>query len=163
MRPPRIRFTIGRLMVVVLLASFAWWGLFVVRPRYRDIVLQKQMAESRHKQAILMREVAEFALQEYSQGIKSEPVASGSQASARDNPLGYGGAYSRTAELRPSDLIPDAEESARAEREALNRYSNEKQRKMLISDIEKARADELAKFAELNKERARRWWSVLGF
>ena len=54
MRLPRIRFTIGLLMVVVLLASVASWGLLFVRPRLINQSISERQAEASYKQAALV-------------------------------------------------------------------------------------------------------------
>jgi HlyD family secretion protein len=75
MRMPRIRFTIGRLMVVILAAGVVSWGLFIVRPRLINQYIARQQAEAGYKQAKLVREVAEYAFKEYSEGIYKQDKA----------------------------------------------------------------------------------------
>jgi hypothetical protein len=67
MRWSRPRFTIMSLMIVVVIASLILTALVVRRERARRLaVLQAALAD--YKNAVLVREVTEIALVEYTQG-----------------------------------------------------------------------------------------------
>jgi hypothetical protein len=181
MRLPRIRFTIGRLMVLVLLASVVSWGLFFVPPRLIKQSVFEQQAEASYKQARLVREVAEYADKEYEQGLylwdmaKPHGQIALTQSDVR-RAIDRLDRFDRDAFLRllrrvdpirpPGSGLGKTEEAeqARALLDLLDQYQREKQIEPLKRDVETAKAAELAKLQALEIERARRWrWAFLGF
>src|SRR3954469_3775273 len=70
MRMPRVRFTIGRLMTAVLVPSLTIWVVMIYLQ-----VSRTSRAESAYKQAVLTREVAEFAVKEYVGGVFKQEKA----------------------------------------------------------------------------------------
>jgi HlyD family secretion protein len=179
-RLPRIRYTIGRLMIVVFLASLISWSVFVVRPRIIDQHIVAQQAEASYKQAKLVREVAEFALKEYVEGIYKQDKATyeGQIALAKSDQqraidrlkwsteMRKKGKLSITSNIADELTKQQADfdlEQAQTQLVVLEKYTKEKQIKMLKSDVERAKADELAKLGSYQRERYRRWWTLLGF
>jgi HlyD family secretion protein len=180
-RLPRIRFTIGRLMVVVLVASLVSWGVFIVRPRINDQDILVQQAGARYKQAKLVREVAEYAVKEYEQGLylqefatyKSQIAISKSDRERAIDRLKWStemkkkglvqpflnNAYQLTKEQADFDL-----EQAQTQLKVLEEFTKEKQIKSLKRDVETARAVELDTLQAYQIERSRQWrWAILGF
>jgi len=70
MRLPRVRFTIGRLMIAVLVPSLTIWVVMIYLQASRT-----RRAESAYKQAVLTREVAESAFIEYVEGASRQKKA----------------------------------------------------------------------------------------
>ncbi len=73
MRWSRPRFTIMSLMIVVVIASLVLTAIVVRREQARRIAtLQAALAD--YKNAVLVREVAEIAVVEYTQGIYKQDI-----------------------------------------------------------------------------------------
>ena len=128
MRFPRVQFTIGRLMIVVLVAGLAFWELVLpwITPADRELA-----ALADYKQASLTREVAEYALKEYEQGVFKQDQAT---VMAEFTLLGF----------------PDRFKT-------FQRENRDRTIKSIQSDIAKAQADETSKRATFRLERARHW------
>jgi hypothetical protein len=144
---PRVRFTIRRLMVAILLVGMALGGAISLRPvldrmAIGQIAIERQ-SQASYRHARLVREVAEYAVRECEDG--SYLMAG----------MTHGGIA-----ITKSDRDREAErlKQERGEARRLSMYLL----KSLRSDLEKARADEQAKLATYQKERARRLRS-LGF
>ena len=157
-RPPRIRYTIGRLMAVVLVAGLGSWVIFFAGPRIQNHRIAVQQALANLKQATLVREVAEYALKEYNEGIYLQDKATyeGMIALARSD-------RNRQAEQIARQRADFYLEQARTQLEVLEKYTRPKQIKSLQADIDKARADEQARIAAYRRELAMGWWNLLGF
>ena len=67
MRLPRVRFTIGRLMIAVLVPALALWAVLICLQ-----VSDERRAKSAYDRAVLTLEVAETALKEYVEAISPE-------------------------------------------------------------------------------------------
>jgi HlyD family secretion protein len=184
MRLPRIRFTIGWLILAVVLAALASWGLFIVRPRIALTTIILDQADVNYKQAKLVREVAEYALKEYKQGLYLQDKAkydgqvdlTRSDVKRAIDRLSWLDRDAFLQQLRRVDPLrppgaglgrKEEAEQARALLELLEQYQRQDQRKMQIElkqDIEKAKADETTKLQTLQIERSRHWrWAILGF
>jgi HlyD family secretion protein len=179
MRLPRIRFTIGRLMVAVLMVGVAVWTALVILRINEQATIAKQ-ARARYKQAVLVREVADYALKEYVEGIykQDQTVIHGQIALARSDQeraidrLKWSTEMKRKGLVSPATNVADQLtkqqadfdlEQAETQLKVLEEYTKEKQIKLLKSDIEKARADEQSKLSTYRREESRRWWNLLGF
>jgi hypothetical protein len=184
MRVPRLRFTIGRLMVMVLVAGLASWGVHVYRKLQTPIISELQALAS-YKQAILVREVAEYALKEYKDDLFLQAKANlrGQIAQAQADLRRYNERLEGSTNMpdegrltpRTRDLLlrkqrlelNQAEfdlEQAKTQLEILKNFTLEKQIKSLTRDVEEARADERAKLETYSLERSKRWrWGIMGF
>jgi HlyD family secretion protein len=173
MRWPRVRFTIGRLMVAVLVAGLAFWGLLTILPQHMD----ERQAEASYKQAKLIREVAEYALKEYTVGLYMQDkaiyesgiaISKSDQARALDrvkwsNAMRAKGKISVATNIADQLTKQQADfdlEQAQTQLKVLEGYTKDKQAKSLQSDIVKARADEQAKLATYRMARVRRWLNL---
>ncbi len=180
MRLPRIRFTIGRLMVVVLVLGVASWSILVVRPRLMQQAMMVRQAEAGYKQARLVREVAEYAVKEYSEGIYKQDQATvrGQITLAKSDQERAIDRLRWSTEMKKRGLVSDSTnladqltkqladfdlEQAQTQLKVLEEYTRQKQIKMLNSDVEKARAYEALMLAYYQMERDKRWWKLLGF
>jgi hypothetical protein len=131
MHVPRVRFSIRLLMIAIVLASLIFAGIAARRERRRRLVAL-QVAQAVYQEAKLTREVAEIAVTEYVEGIYKQKLEAVEDEIAR------------------SDAAP---EQARSRKAALEQESRD-QIKMLKDEVTKARADELAKSAELQRAKA---------
>jgi HlyD family secretion protein len=184
MRMPRLRFTIGRLMLVVVVAGLASWSVHVYRKLQIPTASELQ-AQASYKQALLVREVAEYAVKEYKEGIDLQDKATSKgqveishsdweraierlEGSPRMLNEGQLSPRTRDAFLRTPTFSREqaqfALEQAKTQPPVLEEYTKEKQIKSLKSDVEEARADEQAKLEAYCIERAKRWrWGIMGF
>ena len=176
MRMPRARFTIGRLMVGVLVIGLALWG--VILPRIKPSIPEQQ-AQASYQQAKLTREVAELAVKEYEQGIYLQDLATiqGQVALAMSDQeravdrlewskkMVFKGRLSEATNIADQLAKQQADfslEQAQTQLKVLKEYTKEKQMKSLRSDVEKAKADELSKLQTYQMERDKRW-GLFGF
>jgi hypothetical protein len=148
MRLPRFRFTIRWLMILPLVAGLLLGGGIYYRS-WKEHQVTVRQAEASYRQAMLVREVAEYALKEYEQGIVSvDPERS---------------LDPRIFSLSTKGRVDDIEaELAETRRSVLEQYTRDKQIQSLVSDIEKARADEQTRLATLRLEQSR-LWRIFGF
>jgi DNA-directed RNA polymerase alpha subunit len=162
-------------MVVVVAVALTIWGVKMVRSRLVPSIAESQ-ADATYKQAKLVREVAEYALKEYTDDFYVQELANtqNQMATAKaDRERALDRLKWSTEALAKGQVSPETKiadeltlqmadfdvEQSRMQLEVLKKYTKEKQRKSLLSDIEKAKADEQAKFKAYQKERARRlWW-----
>ncbi|WP_435007804.1 hypothetical protein P12x_005069 [Tundrisphaera lichenicola] len=180
MRLPRIRFTIGRLMVFVVLAGLASWSAYLLMAMSeQSIPEQKALAE--HSRARLTREVAEYALREYTEGVFKQDLAAidGEIAMSKsdlermtdrtkwsDDMIRKGRvlkASNPTDHLMMLNKARFELEQSRTKREVLLKYTRDKTIKELQAEIQKARSDERARLAAYQSERSNRWRRILGF
>ena len=175
MRIPRVRLTIGRLMVVVPLAGLALWALL----QWLTPTIAERQALATYQQAKLVREVAEYTVKGYEQGIylldkatyQGQIVLARSDKERAIDRLKWStemfakGRLSKAANIADQLTTQRAAfdlEQAETQLKVLEAYTKEKQMKSLRSDVEKARAVEKAKLAAYQLERARRL-SMIGF
>jgi Bacterial signalling protein N terminal repeat len=169
MRLTRPRYTILSLMIVVLLASLALW-LIVARREQRRRAIALQAAEAGYKNAILTREVAEITMLEYVEGIHPHDVQAveGELAHAKFKLERVQGWIDAKKHGLPIDLVPgdlaDGDEQAigrarSAVEQALKKRAmadqiKERTVKDIQSEIDHAKADELARKAERDQLKA---------
>ncbi len=175
MRMPRSRFTIGGLMVAVLAAGLAFRVMSV------RLSIREQQAQASYQQARLVREVAEYALKEYREGVYEQQkstylgqiaLAEAERDRILDRLKSSSRRHTRTLLWEPSfsfvsDQIAKQQadfdlEQARMQLNVLERYTKGKMIASLQADIAKARADEQAKLANWQMEQAGRRW-MTGF
>jgi HlyD family secretion protein len=173
MNRPRVRLTIGRLMILVLAASLASWGLFVAWPRSRGPTLAEQIAEAEYKQARLTREVAELADAEFSPGIDLQNVATiqGEAVLASSDMRRAIDRFQWSSNMHAKGFVSEATriadgltlaragfdaDQARDKLETVKKYANAKSTKASNGEVEKARADERVKLEAYRLERSRR-------
>ncbi len=158
MQMPRLRFTVGRLMVAVLVAGLSIWLTrdFLLYPN-----IGEQQARTSYQQARLIREVAEYAVWEYISGDDLQEQHSGGPAQIR---IGYSD-RERAIDRMEWRKVFDREQALTPPQIALVKSNKSRQIKALQADIAKARADEQAKLATWRREQARRSvrWRILGF
>ena len=142
----------------------------------RDLLVNQkittQQAEASYKQARLVREVAEYAVKEYVEGIYKQDkatyqgqiaLAKADQERAIDRLKwssdmlikGYVSKATNIADVLTKQQADFDLEQAQTQLEVLEKYTKEKQIKSLNSDVEKARADELSKQSSLELERSK--------
>ena len=166
MRRPRVRFTIGGMMVLVLVAALALWGRRLVQSRLTPSIAE-QRAEADYKQALLTREVAEYAVKEYQEGTAAQAdaeldLAIRSLDAARiEGP----GTDMPIVRWRGDSRTPPA--ARRADPDGPQSWPSPKQvqagrLQSLRDDVGRAQADELIKREAYRAERARRM-SPFGF
>lgn len=131
-----------------------------------------QQAEASYKQALLVREVAEYAVKEYTEGIfkqeqetyKGEIALAESDLKRAEERLkwssemvikGYVSKSSNVADKLSLDQCRFELEQAQTQLKVLLDYTKAKQIKSLSSDVEKARADELSKKSSLELEKTK--------
>ena len=168
MRMPRLRFTIGGLMVAVLVASLVLWRVSV------RLGLAQRQAQASYQQAKLVREVAEYALKEYQEGVYLQDkatclgqiaLAEANLERARDRLEWSTKMHAKAFLSKPSHISNQLAEQkadfdleqARMQYKVLEKYTKDKQTKMLQSDIQKARSDEQSKLATCQMQQSRRW------
>jgi HlyD family secretion protein len=177
MRWPRLRFTIARLMILVLIVGLSIWGVRVVKNRLNPSIAEQQ-AQANYQQARLIREVAEYAYKEYENGIYPQDLATyqGQVKLAESDRERAIDRLKWSTDMKEKGFVPQATniadrltkqqadfdlEQAKMQLEVLEKYTREKKKKTLMSDIEKARADELSKLKSWRSERAwRLWWGA---
>ena len=121
-----------------------------------------QQGEASYKQALLTREVAEYAVKEYVEGVfkQDEATSRGEIALAKSDleraadrvtwstkmfDKGYVSKASNVADILSEERAKFELEQAQTQMDVLLKYTKDKQIKSLSSDVEKARADELSK------------------
>ena len=121
-----------------------------------------QQAEASYQQAHLTREVAEYAVKEYVEGVfkQDEATSKGEIALAKSDleraadrvtwstkmfDKGYVSKASNVADILSLARAKFELEQAETQMDVLIKYTKDKQVKSLNSDVEKARADELSK------------------
>jgi HlyD family secretion protein len=173
MRRPRLQFTIGRLMVMVLVLGLSLGGAVFLRPLFDQIAIERK-AQTSYRQAKLVRQVAEYALEEYMRRIYPQNkatsmgqvvLAEADRARAIDrlewsNRMRAKGFVSKATNIADGLAKQKAEfdlEQAKTQLEVLEKYTKEKRIKSLTSSLEKAKADEQAKLASYRMEQSRRW------
>jgi HlyD family secretion protein len=131
-----------------------------------------QQAEASYKQAKLVREVAEYAVKEYTLGIYLQDLATyKGQIKLAESDLeraidrlqwstdmkkkGYVSIATNIADQLTKQQADFDLEQAKMQLEVLEKYTKEKQIKSLNSDVEKAKADELSKESSLNLEQTK--------
>ncbi len=172
MRLPHVRFTIRRLMVVVLLSSLVLVVVVSIQQRNRQITIAG--ARAAYLNAQLTRQVAEIALVEYQEGIykqdkqtiQGEIALAESDRKRAEDRLEWSrkmfarGVVSQT-QLTSDKLSVDraafSTEQAKTKLDVLEKYTVNKTIKELQSEIEKARAEELARWADYVRARWRPW------
>jgi hypothetical protein len=156
MRLPRVRLTIQLLMITIILAGLVFAGIAARRRQQRALVLQTaqvalQRAEAAYREAELTRKVAEIATVEFEYGIYKQSVAAVDFKISRAE-----------LELKAADDVSDTQAGKRAklvlEQERNQRATLERDSKVQIkalrSELNRAKADELAKRTELQKAKA---------
>jgi HlyD family secretion protein len=174
MRMPRVRFTIGRLMVAILVPSLALWGVMIYLQ-----VSDERRAESAYHRAIVALEIAETALKEYVATISPREVAdaNGQIALARSDQeraidrLEWSRKMDARGQLLNRFNLSDrlsldrstfALEQAQTKLEVLRKYTIEKKTKELMSGVEKARMVVKVRREQYETERSKRK-RMLGF
>ena len=121
-----------------------------------------QQAEASYKQSLLTREVAEYAVKEYVEGVYKQEfetckgeiaLAESDLTRAKDRvdwsskmfEKGYVSKATSIADQLSYDRAKFELETAQTAMSVLEKYTRDKQIKSLNSDVEKARADELSK------------------
>ena len=150
MRMPRVRFTIGRLMIAALVPSLTIWVVMISLQ-----VSRTRRAEAAYKQAVLTREVAEYAVKEYDEGVfKQEKATLEAQIALARSDLER--AIDQVADPDSKDRSTFDLEQKRARLVVLMKYTREKTIKELESEVQKARAAEKARREQYETERGRR-------
>ncbi len=142
----------------------------------RDLLINQrittQQAEASYKQARLVREVAEYAVKEYVEGIYKQDLATykgqialaaADQKRAIDRLTwssemkikGYVSLATNLADQLTKQQADFDLEQAMTQLDVLEKYTKEKQIKSLSSDVEKAKADELSKQSSLTLEQTK--------
>ena len=141
-----------------------------VKTRWRAQQLVTRRAEANYRQARLTREVAEIAVVEYEEGIFMQDLATinGEIALARsdrqraEDRLDWAQRMFLKVYVSKATLVSNemnlkkarfALEQAEAKKKVLIEFTKQKTIKELKSEVEKARSDELAKQASLDRER----------
>ena len=121
-----------------------------------------QQAEASYKQSALTREVAEYAVKEYTEGVYKQDyeTAKGEIALAKSDleratdrmtwsknmfGKGYVSKAASVADELSLEKSKFSLEQSQTQLDVLEKYTKDKQTKSLRSDVEKARADELSK------------------
>jgi HlyD family secretion protein len=168
MRLPRM--TTRRWMVVVVVASLVL-SAFVERREHRRRLMAVQVAQAAYQNSLLTRQVAEIALIEYREGVyraERETVlgeialAESDFKHAEDrlewsNRMLARGAVSKDQNRADEMTLKQktfALEQAQSRKKVLEEYTRQKTLKELQSEVEKAKADELARKAAYERERA---------
>jgi hypothetical protein len=127
-----VRFTIRWMMLAIVLAGLIFAGIAASR-RARQRRIDLLTAQAAYEQAHLTREVAEIAVTEYAAGI-----------------------YKQELETVKGEKIAwsDAELERARRRQATPEKETGDQIKMLKDEVTRARADECAKWAELQRAKA---------
>jgi HlyD family secretion protein len=170
-RMPRVRFTIGRMMVAVFVAGVALGGAVYLRPVIDQLAIERK-AEAAYRKAKLATQIAEVAIKSYNQGVYLQEFATyrGQIALAESNReraidrLEWSRKTSKT-NIADSLSVQQAEfdlEQAKMQFEVLEKYTKQKQLKTLGSNLEKALENEKARLASYQEEHARRL-QMLGF
>jgi HlyD family secretion protein len=177
MRWPSLRFTIARLMILVLIVGLSIWGVREVKNRLNPSIAEEQ-AQANYRQARLIREVAEHSLKAYENGIYPQDLATyhGQIKLAESDRERAIDRLKWTTDMMKKGLVSRATniavqltkqkadfdlERAKMQLEVLEKYTRQKQLRSLTSDIEKARVDERSKFESWRIERSRRlWWGT---
>jgi hypothetical protein len=161
MRSRSVRITIGRLMVAVLVAGLAMWGIFVIWPILVPSS-SEQLAETAYKEAKLKRQVTEYAALMYRQESESEPYQDRLYQGALTS---FDALRTRTRTLarlrgqdRSGDQYYDLADWKEARAYAENRLKSEIAATIqgLARDVETTRVREEARLAAYQRERARR-------
>jgi HlyD family secretion protein len=175
---PRVRFTIRRLMVAVLLVGLALGGAVFLWPVLDQMAIERR-AEAGYKKAKIAREAAEVAVNAYEQGIYPQEKATYlgqiglavSDLERADDRLkwstkmkgkGYVSAATNIADQLARQQAEFDLEQAKTQLKVLEQYTKEKKRKTLRSNLEKARSNEQANLAKYQAEQAKRQ-RMLGF
>lgn len=165
MRAPRLRLTVGGMMILVLAAGLATWKW--VLPWLDRPTIAEQAARARYEQARLTREVAEYALSEYRHGVFKQPseavggelaMARADLARAKDR-LEWQRRVGTPAQRRQAERELALSLLDRDEQASIRQADHDKQVHSLRADITRARAAEAARYAAYRAERARRWTS----
>jgi HlyD family secretion protein len=174
MRMPRVRFTIGRLMVGVLVLSLSLWGVMFYLQ-----VSDERRAEAAYKRAVLVLEIAEDALKEYVEEASAREIAvlNGQIELARSDreravdrlewsrkrfARGFLGTRVPIVDQLALDRSTFALEQAETKLDVLRKYTIEKHTKELMSGVEKARMVVKVRRGQYETERAKRK-RMLGF
>ena len=156
MRLRRPRFTILTLMIIVVIASLALTAIGIYRQRIR-LTIALQSAAADYENAKLTYVVAEIAVVEYTEGIfKQDRDTLKDELALAESDL----------KRARSSSADDEQAKLRVERTkqrltTLEEYTKSKTVKELQSEVAKAKADERAKKALLERLRAafaRQWW-----
>jgi HlyD family secretion protein len=170
MKLPRVRFTIRRIMAAVLLSSLVL--ALVVSIQQRDRRLAIARARAAYLNAQLTRQVAEIALVEYQEGIYKQDkgtlqgeiaLAESDRKRAEDrlewsrkmHARGFVSQAQFTSDKLSVDRAAFSTEQAKTKLDVLEKYTFNKTIKELQSEVEKARAAELARWADYVRVR---WW-----
>ena len=140
------------MMLMVVVASVVLLTIVAVRERLRMIVAL-QVAEASYWNATLTREVAEIATLEYKEAIARQDLAvcEAERAMAQSNVK----AARKAADHR---AIDQAEAALRHAQEAMSILEKNRAQTIgaLMADVQKAKANELARKADLERIRAAR-------
>ncbi len=174
MRLPRPRYTILSLMTVVLVASLVLAIFVAYRERQRRCALLQQaiaLAEANYLNAVLTREVAEIAVTEYTEGILKQDLetADGEIALAKTDLIRAQEKLAAAKRQREQGKAPESSvaESEKEARRANRRLKDAQERKTdlakdakertlkaLNDEVNKAKADELARKAAYDQANA---------
>jgi HlyD family secretion protein len=178
MRMPRVRFTIRRPMVAVLVSGLALGGAVFLWPVFDQLAIERR-ALAAYNQARLARNAAESAVQWYEKVTYPQDkttyqgqiaLASSDLERAIDR-LKWSTEMKKKGLVSVSTNVADqltkqkAEfdlEQAKTQYDVLEKYAKDKERKTLRSNLEKARSVEQAKQAAYQAERVKRL-RMLGF
>jgi hypothetical protein len=162
-------------MAVVLLVALTIGSAALARSRFQPSEAESQ-ALADYNQAKLNREVAEYAMKEYIDTTfalerataQNQVAAAESDRKKAEDRLKWSTEMLEKGKVSPETKTADQLtllaadfdiEQAKLELEVLEKYTRQKQRKKLVTDIEKARADEASKQAIYQEARTRRlWW-----
>jgi hypothetical protein len=168
MRMPRFRFTIGRLMVAVLVPGLTLWVvMFCVQ------VSRERRAESAYRRSVQVLEIAEMSLREYVEAIYPQEVAvldgeialAGSDLVGAIDRLEWSKKMSSRGQVSNEVHLANqlelnrasfALEQVRTKFEVLRKYTVLKQSKEMQSDVAKARVAVKVRREQYEAERSRR-------
>jgi hypothetical protein len=153
----RVRFTIRLLMLAIVVVALVCAALAAIRERQRRLVAAL-VADAEYAHAVVAREVSEIAAVEFETGIYPQAIASVESEIARAE------AQWKAALAAGDKQAAQIAETALAQ--ARNRRAKQEEQlreeiKLLRHEVEKAKADEGAKKAILNRAKAAvtpLWW-----
>ena len=165
MRLPRFRprLSVASLMILVLGAGLACWGWVV--PWLKIPTVAEPLARADYAQALLTREVAEYALTEYEEGVykqdletaRAEIVISESDLTRARDRLEWQQRAGTASQREEAQRELDLARKSRDEQVPALKAIHDRQVTALRADIARARGDEAARKAILEKARFLAW------
>jgi hypothetical protein len=172
MRVPRRRHEIVWMVAAVSVAGFVFWVVIASRQAEKQapervvasnlpMTIAEKRAEASYKQAKLVREVAEYALKEYEEGLYLQAKAEAEGQITPENldkerakdrlRWSEGGAEPRSR----MPIIPWKNRQQATDFDPRQEFTKDQQIELLRGGVEKARTDEASKWAIYQQVRAR--------